>query len=107
MRLLFFFSTILFICTACARKQNLNVPQQSQPKEQLEFADPKGFEAIEIDEQLKNIKNDLQNLDLDKDSAGKLIKNIEKSALQLVDECIDSKKDQGLPIYECSKLLKP
>ena len=97
----------LLLIAGCASNQDLDDIERSQQKEQTKFSEPEGLEINKVEEKLEKIKKDLKKIDFNQNSAEKLVKSAEKSALDLIDECIESNKNQDLPIYECTKLLKP
>ena len=106
MRFFLLFPFLFLLLAGCSEKQDSNnlEPAQDQDKQQLLV--PKGLEDIKIDEKLIDLKKDIEKINVDKSAAQELINKAGQSALELVDECIDSKKGKGLPIYECTKLLK-
>tara|TARA_B100000700_G_scaffold42491_1_gene43528 strand:+ start:162 stop:485 length:324 start_codon:yes stop_codon:yes gene_type:complete len=99
---------ILLLCLAgCSGKEDLKKIQGPAQNKQEELLQPSLLDSIEVEEKLKTIKNDLEKIEIDSNQVDQLINRLEKSALELVDECIDAQKSKGLPIYECTKLMKP
>ena len=106
MRFFLLFLLLFIPLSGCSEKQESNNLEPNQDQEKRELLDLKELESIQIDEKLIDLKKDLEKINLDESAAQELINKVGKSALELVDECIDSKKDKGLPIFECTKLLK-
>ena len=106
--LLAIFFLVLTGCSSIEKSEELkgNNLQNEQINERETQESVEDLET-EANKKLQLLKNNLDQIKLDKNDIDKKVDSIEKSALELVDECIDTQKKKGLPIYECTKLLKP
>ena len=103
MRLLLLLPFFILFLSGCNKNSEIIKKDDSQTNEiEKNEGNQKIFSSI-IDENGKNLEGIIE----DQTQIQKLIKSADKSALDLIDECIASQEQKGLPIYECTKLLKP
>ncbi len=104
----FFLTPILFIfLVGCTNNNELKNNQELQRDEDFDLILPKDLDGAEVEEKLNEIKNRINDINIDESKLKLKINNYSKTPLDTLDECLASKKKEGLPIYECTKLLKP
>ncbi|WP_320663963.1 hypothetical protein [Prochlorococcus sp. MIT 1223] len=97
MRLLLIFLVIPILLSSCSTKVETDKLEQKLGEKNL------GPEKPEL-----NLEKSSKGIDLkNKIKIKEFIEPVEKSDLDKVDECIESQEIKGLPIYECTKFLKP
>ena len=107
MRIVLLFPVLLMLLTGCPEKEEIQNLEEADKSEQLQIKEKLEIQGKEVQQKSEEIKKSLEKFNLQKIELEKSIKTSGKTALELVDECIDSQKSKGLPIYECTKLLKP
>lgn len=107
MRIALLAPLLLLLLTGCPEKEEIQNLEEADKSEQLQIKEKLEIQGKEVQKNSEKMKKNLEKLNLQKRELEKSIKTTGKTALELVDECIDSQKSKGLPIYECTKLLKP
>ena len=107
MRALFLLPVFLFLLTGCLDKREVQKIEDSSQNKELQIKESEDLKTSEEDQILNILRNETEKINLDGSQIDELIQQKGKSALEVIDDCIDSQKSKGLPIYECTKLLKP
>ncbi len=107
MRALLLLPAFLFLLTGCLDKREVQKIEDSSQDQELKIKESEDLKTSEEDPILKILKKETEKINLDDSQIDELIKQTGSSALEVIDDCIDSQKSKGLPIYECTKLLKP
>ncbi len=105
MRSFLLFPVCLLLLTACVKNTDVRTKENADQKENIQGVID--IDEKTIDEALDILENNLNVIESEKIKLEQQIDSKAKSALQVVDECIDSQESKGLPIYECTNLLKP
>ena len=107
MQLLFLVPFLILFLSGCNVNKEPKIIDESKTNENIQFKEDRVLDYSIIDGKIEGLKTNTEEINLDKTKIEELINSEAKSPLDIIDECIDSNEKKGLPIYECSKLLKP
>ena len=107
MRVFILTPIFLLFLVGCANNNELKNNQEPQRDEKFDLIIPKVLDRLENEKKLNEIKNRINDINIDESKLNLKINDLSNTPLDALDECLASKKKEGLPIYECTKLLKP
>tara|TARA_Y100001968_G_scaffold153390_1_gene140173 strand:- start:368 stop:691 length:324 start_codon:yes stop_codon:yes gene_type:complete len=97
----------LLFLAGCSYNKELKNNQELQRDDDVNLSLPKDLDGMDVEKKINEIKNKVNEINIEKSTLKLKSNNRLKTPLDELDECLASKKEEGLPIYECTNLLKP